>query len=798
MDPIPLEQLHWECPQEIFSFNHTDEIEPPNEIIGQASALESIKIGTEISSPGYNIFITGLVGTGRKTMVYKYLRSLISSFPPELEDILYFYNFDTPDEPLAFKVKAGQGKALMIALNDFAENIEDFISTNFRANVYFENLLVLEQQQKQEETDIFNNLNDTVNQYGFEWSQSSQDPAKLILVPLVEGKPIDFNELSNLASEGKITTDQLNEIKEKKDKLEKVITSSLNEVRIMKNKHQEQQEQLDRKIAEPLTNLIFEDLKKITDSDQIQVALDRIKNFILDNIPKWKLLTQDINNKQLWQDLKPVIINKLKTNLAVDNSTKKEAPIIIENSPTESNLFGTVELSEQGDKNHLNVKPGSFLKAHRGFLLIDAYELLQSNETWQRFKRTLKTGRLEISPIATPYSVRGYLRPHPIKIEVKVILIGKEEIYSALFMKDPEFSKIFKIKANFVNHMPLTNDNLLKYAEFTSLISKRDKLLPFDPSSIVAICEYGYRLAGGQQRISTEFGKISDLIKQSNYWQKQIDPQAKIVTTQAVKLALEKKRERHTHLEREIHKLIQDEIIKLNLSGKKIGQVNGLTILEDEETLMGFPVRITASTSPGKKGVISIDRESELSGEIHTKGIMIINGFLRQKYAKNFPLSLQASICFEQTYNLIDGDSATCAEICALLSSITQIPIYQNFAITGSADQYGNVQAVGGINEKIEGFYYICKMKNINDGSVIIPRDNLQNLQLNDQVLEEVKNHKFKIFPVSKIDQIIELISGCQAGEIDYQPEGLINFNREVMQSLKKMSEIVYPPEKEF
>lgn len=790
MKQLKIKDLKWICPKDVFNFKTTEEIKPITEIIGQKTAIESIKIGLHIRSPGYNIFITGLAGTGRKSIVHRFLKKSTKDYDCTLEDILYFYNFDNPDEPKVFKVKTNEGGNLVASMLYLAEKIEDFILTIFNTDIYYDNLITLEKKQKKEEEKIFKEINKLVKKYEFEWIHSPQDPSKLLLLPFINGKVVDFTELAKLVKEKVISHEAVEQIKKKKSELEQAITISLNEIRTMKHRHLDEINKLDRKTASPLTDIVFEDLKVLTTSKEVKNQLDVIKEFFISNISVWKNFIQSDLSKVEWAVEKKNLQNKMRIFLAVNNSSLKRRPIIIENFPTEKNLFGSIDISNDSTLNHLNVKSGSLLKAHKGYIVIDAIELIQENDSWQRLKRTLKTGRLEISPIATQYSTGGYLRPDPVEIDVKVILIGKEELYSAMYLKDPEFSKIFKIKANFEHKMPLSNKNLKKYASFVALITQRDNLLPFSRNAVKVICEYAYRLAEGRKFLSTKFGKISDLVKESNYWEVNTNPKAKFVSDMSVKKAILKKRERHNSFEKGIFKLIEDGIIKINFSGEKIGQINGLTIIEDEENLMGLPVRISAQTSPGRKGVISIERESNLSGEMHTKGILIINGFLRGRYSSQKPLSLQATICFEQTYSMIDGDSATCAEMCVLLSSLTKIPIKQNFAITGSADQYGNVQAVGGINEKIEGFYKICKIKNIKNGSVIIPEDNIVNLQLNDDVIEDIKKSKFFLYSASHIDEILQLITDVPVIKTDKKKKTteIRNFNTEIKKSLELMS----------
>ncbi|MBN1620656.1 AAA family ATPase [candidate division WOR-3 bacterium] len=758
MKKVPLSRLAWPCPENIFKFRTTAELNPSEDIIGQREAIESIKTGIEIGGQGYNIFISGLAGTGRKSTLYKFLTKNIGKTTKSLEDIVFLYNFDVPEEPVSLKIPKGEGIAISRSMEELLENLENLISAIYFNDRYLSELMSFEKKEKKEENRIFSKIDKLVKTSGFRWKKSEGEGSKMELMPVHKKKVLSFNELSELVEKNQLKNRKLEEYLDKKDQIEKTIALYLNDFKTLRTDFSNKKKKLDIETAYPFLKLIFDDLKKLTSSQEMKNYLDCFLDYMLANISLWKSLLESEGDKEKWKIEKESIDSILSINLAVNNHKKIKRPVIIENFPSENNLFGTVENVSSSERIHTGIKAGSLLKAHRGFLIIDAFDLLQEENSWQRLKRTLKTQRLEITPVINPLSSKSYLRPNPVEIDVKVVMIGNDEIYSALYYKDPDFAKIFKIKAKFEEHMPLTKRNLKKYANFIAVTAKKEKLPPFSRESVVGICDFAVKETGDKKLISTKFGKISDLVKESAYWEVKRKKRAKVITYKSVEKAIEKMRFRRTALEREYLRLIREDIVKIFLKGSQTGQVNALTVIDYDDISIGLPARITASVSPGEKGIVSIDRKSKLSGEIHTKGVNIICGYLRGKYAYDLPLSIHASICFEQSYNVIDGDSASVAEICVLISSITKIPVKQNFSVTGSVDQAGNVQAVGGINEKIEGFFKVCKVKNIKNGALILPEDNENSLMLDKVIRQSVASGNFSIYSVKTVDEVLCLI----------------------------------------
>ncbi|MBN2363659.1 AAA family ATPase [candidate division WOR-3 bacterium] len=782
MKKIIASKLTWSCPEDVFKFKTTSELNPTEDIIGQREAIESITTGIEIDGQGYNVFISGLAGTGRKSTLHKFLTKKIGRGEKNLEDIIFLYNFDIPEEPVSIKLSKGEGILLSRALEELLENLENLISAIYFNDKYMSELMTFEKKEKKEENRIFSKIDKLVKTSGFRWMKTEGEGSKMELMPVHKKKVFSFNELTELVEKNQLKNKKLKEFLEKKDEIEKTIALYLNDFKTLRTAFSNRKKKLDIDTAYPFLKLIFEDLKELTSSAEMKDYLDFYLDYMLTNISLWKTLMEAEQDKEKWKSEKESIDSIMSINVAVNNHKKIKRPVIIESFPSENNLFGTVENVSSSEKIHTSIKAGSLLKAHKGFLIIDAFDLLQEENSWQRLKRTLKTQRLEITPVANPLSSRSYLRPNPVEIDVKVVMIGNDEIYSALYYKDPDFPKIFKIKAKFDEHMLLSKRNLKKYSNFIALTSKKENLPHFSRESVISICEYAVKLAGDKKLISTKFGKISDLMKESSYWETKKNKKAKTVTQKSVEKAIDMMRFRRTSLEREYLRLIRDNVIKIFLKGSQIGQVNGLTIIDTDDIPVGLPARITARVSPGEKGIISIDRKSNLSGEIHTKGVNIISGYLRGKYAEESPLSIHASVCFEQSYNIIDGDSASVAEICALLSCISKIPVKQNFAVTGSVDQTGNVQAVGGINEKIEGFYRTCKMKKIRNGSLIIPKDNENSLMLGKDIRQSSAAGSFSIYSVNSIDETLCLIldTGNERNKMQYIEkrikEGLKNY----------------------
>ncbi len=530
---------------------------------------------------------------------------------------------------------------------------------------------------------------------------------------------------------------------------------------------QKQLGELESKAVTDLVNASIDELKNKYKIKKVKKYLEKVAENIFEDLHFFKLGKAAQENPET---VKTDFLKAYEVNLILDNSSVKDVPVIIETSPTYSNLFGVIEKVNDGSgiwqTDFTQIKTGSIVRANNGYLVINANDAISEPGVWKTLKRVLLYGKLEIQDLSSLYQISSSsLKPEPIEIHCKVILIGNNYSYSILSEYEDDFNKIFKIKAEFDYEMTRSEDALMEYARIIKKLVTNEKLLNFDKSAIGKIAEYGARYAGNQNKLTTRFSYIADLVREANFWAKDVGE--KIVTKVHVKIAHNSAIERHSLHETKLKEMIEEQTIMIDTEGTRVGQINGLAVYGGNYYSFGKPSRITASVGLGSGSIINVEREAGLSGKTHNKGVLIISGYFREKFGKRFPLSFSASLVFEQGYGMIDGDSASVTEVCALLSSISEIPIKQSLAITGSINQKGDIQPIGGVNEKIEGFFDICYERGLNKKhGVIIPHQNVKDLMLKDEVVEAVKNKMFHIYPIKTVDEAIELLTGVKAGKL--------------------------------
>lgn len=768
---VPVDKLKWQCQQDIFNFKTTDELKEKLSIIGQRRAVNALQLGLNIESPGYNIFVTGLVGTGRKTAVKQLIEKTerINKIP---DDKIYVYNFKQADVPKLIRLPAGKGKVFKEKMEKLVNYLIDNMALIFESEEYQrkKKRIIEEYQAKQRE--LISRFENEVNREGFTMVQVRIGQfVKPEIVPVINSQATSFQDLSVLVEKNEFPKEKFEELKKKSIELSERFEEIFEELRGIEKKVAERLKLLDNETIAPVIEHEIAEIRESVKNEQVDKYLDEVKNHILNNLDKFRKKNsaedeQSSSAPQEFQDIDPFL--EYRVNLLIDNSDAKKAPVIFEQSPTYKNLFGTIEVisSDNGrwQTDFTRIKAGSLLKADGGFLIIEALDALTEPGVWQTLKRTLKNQKVIIQDYAPFYLISvTTLKPEPIECDVKVIMIGDPHLYQLLYNYDEDFKKIFKIRADFDSVMEITPETIMEYAYFIKKISTQEKLRPFDKSAVAGVVEYGARIAERQNKLSTEFNNIADILREANYWAAKDN--SKVVSLKHIEKAIEEKYERSRLLEEKIQELIENKTIMIDTEGFVIGQVNGLSVLDTGEYSFGIPSRITAKTSVGSSGIIDIEREVKLSGKIHSKGVLILSGYLRSKYAQNKPLVMSASICFEQSYSAVDGDSASSTEIYALLSSLSELPINQGIAVTGSVNQKGEIQAVGGINQKIEGFFKVCKLKGLTGKQgVIIPEQNVGDLRLNKEVIEAVRNGMFHIYPVKTIDQGIEILTGVKAG----------------------------------
>lgn len=766
--PLKPEDLSWKCDLTCFDFDTTSKVKPIEGIVGQKRAMKALKIGVDLKSPGYNIFITGLSGTGKFTTIKKTLEE-ISPLCNDLRDYAYINNFDDEDRPTLLTFPKGKAKAfkkdLGAALKFLMEQIPQILqSEQFNSK---RESIVNEYRASQEKVmkDFEQKLKDhnlTIGQIKIGEVVSPD------ILAVINDEAISIPQLAEMVAEKKISKEKADEfIKyygEFRDELQKIIMQTM----LVQKEIQSRITDLEKETVNEIIHYEIKELKKKYKNEKIKQYLDQVA----ENIP---------NNLDVFKGKKPaqeqtesgLIVDYLKgydVNILLDNSSQDKCPVIIETTPNYSNLFGTIEKYSDGmggwHADFTRVKAGSLLRANGGYLVINATDAFTEPGVWKALKRVLMYGKLEIQDLANLYQFSpSILQPEPIQITTKVIMIGNNYIYSLLTGYENDFNKIFKIKAEFDYEIKRTTEALVEYARIIKKLVNQEELLEFDISGVGRIAEYGARYAGQKNKLTTRFAYIADLARESSYWA--IDNGSDIISSYHVDQAYEAMKERHGLYESKVTEMITEGTILIDTKGKRVGQVNGLAVYGGSQFSFGKPTRITASVGIGNGSIINVDREAGLSGNTHNKGVLIIGGYFREKFGKNIPLSFSASLVFEQGYGMIDGDSASITEICALLSALSEIPINQSFAITGSVNQKGDIQPIGGVNEKIEGFFSICEKQGLSGSQgVIIPIQNVKDLMLEDKIINAVKEKKFKIYSVETVEEAAELLMGVKAGDV--------------------------------
>ena len=796
---VPVEKLRWRCPPESLPFETTTEIKPCMEIIGQERALKAIRLGLELDSLGYNIFIVGLVGTGRNTTI-KCLLEEIDKTGKIPDDLCYVNNFKDPDQPHCICLPAGKGKVFKKEMEDLIESLKKNIPLVFESEDYQKQRRELVEKHREREKGMVKEFETRAKKEGFAVVQVQVGPfTRPDVVPMVAGNAMPLEQLENLVDQGQYPKESFELLKTKYSQLATDMEQVLKETRKVEKLIQEELSTLDKTAISHLVQGAIGDIKDKYPLPKIHNYLDEAKENILGTPARFqpKPETPQVPIPGLVLPSQPDAFTEFQVNVLVDNSETKGGPVIIETSPTYRNLFGTIErnvdrMGGMWKTDFTKIKSGSFLRANGGYLVLNALDVFIEPGVWIALKRTLRNRTMEMQSFDPFYLfASSALKPEPIDIKVKVVMIGDAYIYETLYAVDEDFKKIFKVKADFDTVMERKDETQLKYAAFIRKICNDEKLLPFDRSGAAAVIEYGVRLAGRQKKLSTEFHRVTDILREASYWARKDGSSA--VTEKHVDQAITEKIYRKKMIEEKIQEMIDEGTILIDSDGSRVGQVNGLSVYDLGEYAFGKPSRITAQTSMGKAGIINIEREADLSGRTHNKGVLILAGYLRGKFAQDKPLTLTASICFEQSYGGIDGDSASSTEVYAILSSLAEVPIRQEVAVTGSVNQNGEIQPIGGVNQKIEGFFDVCKARGLNGTQgVMIPHQNTGDLMLRKDVVEAVSQGKFHIYPVKTIDQGIEILTGVPAGEKNPDgsyPEGSVNFrvNKKLLDLARSM-----------
>ena len=747
--------------------------------------------------------MAGLTGTGKTTVVKTYIKKLVEKKKAlPLKDWCYIYNFTDPDRPQILDLPQGKGKAFRDQLTNLLQKLKDELVKAFSSEKYKAQRKKTVEESQAEQQKLFERISEEAQQQGFQLQSTPVGPA---LVPIIDGKPLtqaDYIALEKPARK---------KLEARRAELLKKLQATLGKARELENQTVEKLQNADKEIADfTISRLLDKLTQEYEDSAQITQYLTELKSFTLNNLDIFKQ-KEETPSPATAVPTSPIMGGRdpflpFQVNVLVDNSATEGPPVIIEPNPNYANLFGKIErrfLFGGYLSDHTMLKPGSLQLANGGYLLLSANDVLTNPGVWPALKRAIKTKEMRIED---PFEQFGLvvpqgLRPQPMPINVKIFLIGDGMLYQMLSMYDEDFWEIFRIKADFDFAVDRTRENLKDFAAFIAGCCEECDLHPFDRSGVAKVVEYAARMVADQKKLSSRFAQIKELVEEAEYWARHDG--ASRVSGQHVEKAIEEKRFRHNLPDERIREMIEDGTIMIDTKGEVVGQVNGLSVYSLGDISFGKPSRITCKTFLGRGGVINIERESQLSGRIHNKGILILGGYMGWKYAQDRPLSLSASLCFEQSYEGVDGDSASSTELYALLSSLSDVPIKQNIAITGSVNQKGEIQPIGGVNQKIEGFFQICQTKGLNsEQGVMIPRLNLRNLMVRPEVAEAVRQGKFHIYAVGTIDEGIEVLTGVAAGKGKKDgtyPKGSINYkvDKQLKEMATKLRHFYGPPAEE-
>ena len=775
------------CNQNMFNFETTEELEPINDGIGQERGIKALEFGINVNVKGYNLYIEGPSGVGKTMYTKNYLDS-ISSKKKVPNDWCYIYNFQNPNEPIAISLPAGQGKEFKENMDGFIKEVKKDIKKTFNADDFEKEKALIKKEFEEKRTAVLNELNEKSQKHGFQ-VKSAQNG--IYMMPVVEGKVIQEEEFDKLDENIK------QQYEEKSAIVQQQIMDAISVI-----KHIERQS--DKKVSEWQSNVALLTVNahinyiksKYKRNKKINQFLNDVKQDVLKNVSYFLEEDNQQNNTQVPQAQKkqdPCL--NYRVNLFIDNSDMEGCPVVMDSNYSYQNLFGKLEYENYYGAlktDFTMLQPGLMHKANGGYIIFQAKDLLANGICYEELKRVLRVKELSINNAMEQRSQMAMisLKPEPIPLNVKVIIIGDANIYHTLLSVDSDFRKLFKIKVEFEETAPINEENVNKLARFVHTFCEQEGLPPLNKSAMARIVEYASRLAGDNDKLSTRFTEIAQVVGEAGTWAKL--GRSKTVTEEFIDKALLERVERIKKYDAKYVEMIKENTLLINTKGSFVGEINGLTVMTIGDYSFGKPAKITVNTYTGKEGIVNIEREVEMSGSTHSKGVYILSGYLGELFAQDIPLCLTASICFEQLYNGVDGDSASSTELYGLLSSLSEIPIKQSIAVTGSVNQKGQIQPIGGVNEKIEGFFQICKMRGL-DGShgVVIPIQNVNNLQLSDEVVDAVKNKQFHIYAISTIDEGIEILTGVPAGKKDKEgkfPAGTVNYL--VYEKLKKYAKV--------
>lgn len=780
--------LKMTCSPDLFRFDTTEELSPIETGIGQDRGIKALEFGLQVDVKGYNLYLEGPSGVG-KTMYTKNYLDKISKKKKTPSDWCYIYNFDNPNEPIAVELPAGQGKEFKESMEGFIKEIRKDIQKTFNNDDFEKEKALIKQEYEARRTALLEKLNEDALKYDFQVKAAQNG---IYMMPIVNGQAIEEAEFDKLDDEIK------QQYEEKSVIVQEQIMDVIGKIKDIERQSDKKISEWQSNVALLTVNVHINFLKsKYKRNKKINKFLNDVKQDVLKNIPTFleDETMQPHTPSQGPNMKKPDPCLNYRVNLFVDNSNREGAPVIMDSNYSYHNIFGSLEYENYYGAlktDHTMLKAGLMQQANGGYIIFQAKDLLANGMCYEALKKALRVKQLSIENAADQRSsmVLVSLKPEPIPLNLKVILIGSGNIYQSLLAMDSDFRKLFKIKVEFEEDALINSENVNKLAQIVHGFCEHEELPHLDRSAMARLVEFASKLAGSHNKVSTRFDDLIQVVGEAATWAK--ISKSKVVTAKFIDKALEERIERVKKYDSKYLEMIKENTLLINTSGYKVGELNGLTVMTIGDYTFGKPAKITVNTYTGKNGIVNIEREVEISGPSHSKGVLILTGYLGEMFAQDMPLCLTASICFEQLYNGVDGDSASSTELYGLLSSLSGIPINQSIAVTGSVNQKGQIQPIGGVNEKIEGFFQICKMRGLTgEHGVMIPVQNVDNLQLSDEIVEAVKNKQFHIYAVSTIEEGIEVLTGVPAGKKDkdgHFPAGTINYL--VYEKLKKYAEV--------
>ncbi|MFQ6673682.1 MAG: AAA family ATPase [Fidelibacterota bacterium] len=769
--------------------------EPLKRIIGQDRAVRALRFGLDIPAVGFNTYVAGPPGIGKMTAVRAFLEA-VAKDKETPSDWCYVNNFSDPYLPQVCRMPAGRARQFQRDMKSLIDHIRREIPKVFESEEYDTKRAEIARELESQREIVMVDLNRQANESGFALQST---PLGLAFVPVQEGRPLtedDFQALPQAERENRQNS---------LDLLQEELKEGMKQIRETERNFQAKLQKLDRQVALYLVGGLIEDLMETYhDQPDVMDFLNHVKQDILENIDSFKAkehpapVPPDVPPAP-WADDLP--FRKYLVNVLVDNSHQEGAPVVVEQNPSYVNLFGRIEKEAQLGALHTDftmIKPGSLHSANGGYLVLPAEDVIRDFVCWEGLKRALKNHEIQTEELGERlgFLATKSVRPQPIDLDVKVILVGRPMLHHLLHTYDEDFPELFKVKADFDTSMDYSDEHIGDYLSFLRMVCEKEGLKHLDAGASARLLEHSSRLAEDQEKLSTHFGAMADLMREANFWAGKDDSPR--VTASHVQKAIDEKVYRSNLIQERIQEMIARGTLLIDTDGDAMGQVNGLSVISFGDYMFGRPSRITASVRPGRDGIIDIEREVEMGGPVHSKGVLILSGYIAQKFAKDTPSSLAARLVFEQSYEGVEGDSASSTELYALLSSLSGLPVKQGIAVTGSVNQLGNVQAIGGVNQKIEGFFDVCKVKGLtgNQGA-IVPESNVKNLMLREDVVEAVKSKSFHIWAVKTVDEGIEILTGVPAGQRESDggfPENTVNHRvdkrlREFAQYLKTYRE---------